>query len=193
MRAPFIFMLALPIAAISIATLAQPASPETPRLIPDPALIPAPDDHAALEREAIQRTIDALYAVISGPAGERDWQRFQSLFAENARLTHVVHRRDATVAVMSLTPAEFAERNGPFLKENPFFETEVSSRVETYANLAHVWSTYESRRAKDEAPFTRGINSIQLVKSTADDWKILAVTWDSEASGRPIPDYYLRD
>jgi len=36
--------------------------------------------------------IAALYNVISGPAGERDWNRLRSLFLPDARLT-AVHKK----------------------------------------------------------------------------------------------------
>ncbi len=143
------------------------------------------------DQEAVQAQVDALYAIISGPAGDRDWDRFRSLFVEGARLAQVFHRPDGTGGVSSLTPDEFAERSGAYLLENAFYETELSGRMEIYAGLAHVWSTYESRREPNAEPFTRGINSIQLVKAPGEDaWKILAVTWDSEASGIEIPAKY---
>ena len=39
--------------------------------------------------KSIDSILTALYAVISGPAGDRDWNRFRSLFAKDARLTSV--------------------------------------------------------------------------------------------------------
>ncbi len=55
----------------------------------------------------------------------------------------------------------------------------------------HVFSTYESRRAKaDEKPFARGINSIQLMQHGG-RWWIVTVMWDSERPDNPIPAKYL--
>ena len=38
------------------------------------------------DEEEIGALIAEVYEVISGPAGERDWERFRSLFAHGARL-----------------------------------------------------------------------------------------------------------
>ena len=40
----------------------------------------------ASDSDSIDTAVRACYDVISGPAGTRDWARFQSLFAEGARL-----------------------------------------------------------------------------------------------------------
>ena len=61
----------------------------------------------------------------------------------------------------------------------------MSRRVETFGNIAHVFSTYESRRAPGEKPFARGINSFQLVRD-AKGWKVMTILWDSEREGNPI-------
>lgn len=161
-------------------------SPEVPRDASAVELIP--DDRAL-----VQSQIDALYEVLSGPAGDRDWDRFKSLFVDGARMTQVFHRQDGTGGVSSQSTDEFGERSGEYLKTHAFYETELSSRVEIYGGLAHAWSTYESRRDPEGEPFMRGINSIQLVKAPGKDvWKILAVTWDSEGSGVEIPARYTK-
>ncbi len=62
--------------------------------------------------------------------------------------------------------------------------------METFGNIAHVFSTYESRRAPGEKPFARGINSFQLAK-TGNAWKVVTILWDAEREGSPIPEKYL--
>jgi hypothetical protein len=57
--------------------------------------------------------------------------------------------------------------------------------------MAEVWSTYESRRNKDDAkPFARGINRFQLMKD-GDRYWIVQIFWDAERPGTPIPAKYL--
>jgi hypothetical protein len=84
----------------------------------------------------------------------------------------------------------YAASRGPILERAPFWETEIARRVERFGNIAHVWSTYESRRSPDEAPFMRGINSIQLYHD-GDRWWVVAVLWDHEREGHPLPAAYL--
>jgi len=139
--------------------------------------------------DSIESAVRACYDVISGPAGTRDWVRFRSLFAEGARLIPI--RQTAQGSLPSvMTPEAYEKRAGANFEKNAFYESEVARRVETFGDIAHVFSTYESRRAPGEKPFARGINSFQLVKTGA-AWKIMTILWDSEREGLMIPDKYL--
>ena len=74
---------------------------------------------------------------------------------------------------------------------NGFYEKEIARRAESFGRIAHVFSTYASRRAPaDSLPFARGINSFQLVK-TAQGWKVMTILWDAEREGNPLPEKYL--
>jgi hypothetical protein len=142
----------------------------------------------AADGDSIDSTVHALYDVISGPAGTRDWARFRSMFADGARLIPIrVTPQGSDPAVM--TPGDYEKRAGANFEKNAFYESEVARRVETFGNIAHVFSTYESRRAPGEKPFARGINSFQLVK-TAAGWKVMTILWDSERDGNPLPEKY---
>jgi hypothetical protein len=143
----------------------------------------------ASDGDSIDSAVRACYDVISGPAGTRDWARFHSLFAEGARLIPIRVTPEASGPVV-MTPADYEKRAGANFEKNAFYESEVSHRVETFGNIAHVFSTYESRRAPGEKPFARGINSFQLVK-IATGWKIMTILWDSERDGNPLPAKYL--
>jgi hypothetical protein len=139
--------------------------------------------------DSIESAVHACYDVISGPAGTRDWVRFRSLFAEGARLIPI--RQTAAGSLPSvMTPEDYEKRAGANFEKAAFYESEVARRVETFGDIAHVFSTYESRRAPGEKPFARGINSFQLVKTGA-VWKIMTILWDSEREGLMIPDKYL--
>ena len=48
--------------------------------------------------KSIDSILTALYGVISGPAGERDWNRFRSLFLPQARLTAAVKKAESELA-----------------------------------------------------------------------------------------------
>jgi hypothetical protein len=143
----------------------------------------------ASDGDSIDSAVRACYDVISGPAGTRDWVRFRSLFADGARLIPVRTTPEGSSPVV-MTPAEYEKRAGANFEKAPFYESEVAHRVETFGNVAHVFSTYESRRAPGEKPFARGINSFQLVK-TESGWKIMTILWDTEREGNPLPAKYL--
>lgn len=136
--------------------------------------------------------IAALYASISGPAGQkRDWERFRSLFIPDARLVVARPRRpEGPVPPRVMTPEQYIAGSGG-LEQNGFFEREISRVTETFGGVTHRFSTYESRRrAEDPAPFARGINSIQLLND-GQRWWIVTVFWDSERPNNPIPPKYL--
>ena len=142
------------------------------------------------DTDSVDTVVRAVYDVISGPAGSRDWARFRSLFAEGARLIPIRVNADTSSASV-MTPDEYAQRAGANFEKTAFYESEAARRVEAFGNIAHVFSTYESRRAPGEKPFARGINSFQLVK-IGNAWKVMTILWDSERPANPIPEKYLK-
>jgi len=85
----------------------------------------------------------------------------------------------------------FIARVEPFFDESGFYEKEIARRTEQFGQIAHVWSTYESRHSEDDPePFMRGINSIQLFND-GKRWWIVSIYWQQENAGAPIPEKYL--
>jgi hypothetical protein len=146
--------------------------------------------------ESIDAIIRATYDVISGPAGKkRDWDRERSLFFPGARLiptATVPGRNDVDLRPLVLDVEGYIARVEPLFAKEGFYETEVARRVEQFGRIAHVWSTYESRRdPKDPEPFMRGINSIQLFNDGA-RWWILSIYWQHESAPDRLPEKYLQ-
>ena len=137
--------------------------------------------------------IASLYDVISGPAGQkRDWDRMRSLFIPGARLIPT-SRQQATglIGTRVLDVEGYISASGASLEKNGFFEKEVARKTEIFGNIAHVFSTYESRRnADDVKPIARGINSIQLMND-GKRWWVVTVYWQAEGPDNPIPGKYL--
>ena len=171
-------------------TTPQPTPPaQTPAAASTPQATSAdPKDVATMDA-----IVAALYDVISGPAGQkRDWDRFRSLFVTGARLRPTGKRPTGEVASRVRSPEDYIQGSGPVLERDGFFEKEVSRRVEKFGNIAHIFSTYEARRkADDEKPFLRGINSIQLMND-GKRWWIVTVFWQAEDAANPLPAEYLR-
>ena len=145
--------------------------------------------------ESIDAIISAAYDVISGPAGSpRDWDRERSLFFPGARLiptATVAGRNDIELAPLILDVEGYIARVEPLFAKSGFYEKEIARRVEHFGSIAHVWSTYESRRdPSDPEPFMRGINSIQLFHD-GNRWWILSIYWQHESTSQPLPNQYL--
>jgi hypothetical protein len=145
--------------------------------------------------ESIDAIIAAAYDVISGPAGKkRDWDRERSLFGPRGQLipTAIVPgQTDVDLAPLVLDVEGYIARVEPLFVQEGFYETEVAQRVEQFGQIAHVWSTYESRHDPSEPePFMRGINSFQLFND-GKRWWILSVYWQHESTQHPLPQKYL--
>ena len=152
------------------------------------ASAPAPRPEDVATPEAI---VTALYDVISGPKGQaRDWNRFRSLFAPDARMIPMGKRPDGTVGHRTLTPEDYITRSEKLLIEDGFREREVSRVVEQFGPLVHVFSTYEAFRKEEPKPFMRGINSIQVMHD-GKRWWLVTVAWTAETPELPLPAKYL--
>jgi hypothetical protein len=166
-------------------TLAAPLAAQAPTSTPSPA--PRTEDVSTIEG-----IIAALYASISGPKDvERDWDRLRTLFVPDARMMPTGRRQNGERVRLVWDIEEYIKAAGPGLKQNGFYEREISSRVDRFGQVAHVFSTYESRfTPEDPKPFQRGINSIQLWNDGS-RWWILSVFWQGESEAAPIPAEYL--
>jgi hypothetical protein len=166
---------------------------------------PAPPPMAATEDvESLDAIIAALYDVISGekigPEGQnqRDWDRFLSLFhPELGRLiplrANAQDPENPKWQAMGMAPADYVTMGKTWMSSQAFYEKEVHRVEEVFGGIAHVWSTYEGRDAKDaETPMLRGVNSIQAMFD-GDRWWILVVAWDAERPDQPLPAKYLPD
>ena len=150
-----------------------------------------------------EQIVAALYDTISGPAGQRDWDRLRSLFIPGGRLMPTGPRLppgaspDAPpteaeeFATQVLDVEGYVERADKFFREHGFFEREVASRADGFGHIMHVFSTYESRHREDDPePFARGINSIQLMNDGR-RWWVVSIFWEAEGPQAPIPREYL--
>jgi hypothetical protein len=139
---------------------------------------------------SLDAIVAAYYDVHSGPRGTpRNWSRFSSLFASEARLTRVGGAgADRRPAVM--TPDDYRSIVAVDL-EKGVFAREVSRKVDQFGSVAQVFSTYEYRRmATDSTAFARGINSLQLMNDGT-RWWITSVSWEEERADNRIPAKYL--
>lgn len=184
LRTALVWAVLAPVMASDVAAQqpAAPASPVVQRL-------------AAAKAEdvtTIDGIITALYGAISGPKGQaRDWNRMRSLFVPEARLMPTVNRQAGGRGVAVLSVNDYIASSGQFLVDTGFREREVARKVETFGSITHVFSTYESFRGDETAPFMRGINSIQLFNDGTRYW-VLSVFWDAERPGLQIPEKYLK-
>lgn len=190
--------LAVMFCAIAVATAQEKQKPSpipTPSPMPKQMMneIPAPPAANPADVVSVDSIIAAVYDVISGPAGKkRDWDRMRSLFVPGARLIPTGPRQAGGYGSRVLTVDEYIERASGIFEKEGFFEREAARQMEQFGQIAHAFSTYESRHAPDDAkPFQRGINSIQLMND-GKRWWIVTIFWEGEDEKTPLPDKYLK-
>ena len=128
----------------------------------------------------IGAAIDEMYAMISGPAGARDWSRQANCFLPEARQVRTWVDEQGRPVKKSMSLDEYARDTTPFFEANDFYEVETGRRIDLFGNSAHVWSAYEARRSPDDADVERrGINSIQLFNDPDRGWRIIHMIWDN--------------
>lgn len=132
--------------------------------------------------------IKAYYEVVSGPAGPKQTERDKSLHHPMANVMVSGITRSGEPFLRAMTLKEF-HANVP---QDAFYESEIHRVTETFGNITHVWSTYESRDQLNGPVTGRGINSIQLYFD-GERWWILNWIYDSERTGNEIPLKYLSE
>ncbi len=174
----------------AVLALAAPAFAQQPAAAPAPAAAAVHANPADVS--SVDGIVAALYDVISGPAGKpRDWSRMRSLFAPEGGLRAVAMRPDGSLVSRYMTVEDYISRNGPVFEKNAFFETELARTTETFGQIVHVFSTYESRHEPKGEPFQRGINSIQLYND-GQRWWIASVLWRGADDKLKLPERYLK-
>jgi hypothetical protein len=154
---------------------------------------PTPPSANPADVSSMDAIIAAVYDVISGPAGKkRDWDRMRSLFVPGARLIPTGARQTGGYNSRVLTVEDYVTRGSGFFEKEGFYEQEAARQTEMFGQIAHVFSTYESRHSADDAkPFQRGINSIQLMND-GKRWWIVTIFWQAEDEKNRLPEKYLK-
>lgn len=150
-----------------------------------PTIEPRAEDVSSLDG-----IIKAFYEVVSGPAGKpREWARDRTLYIADVRFVAVRRDKAGTIVPRIQDHQAYVDSSDSVSREG-FFETEIHRVTERFGPIAHVWSTYESRRTQDGPVIARGINSIELFWD-GKRWWIANAIWTDERPDLPIPSEYL--
>jgi hypothetical protein len=153
---------------------------------------PAAPEAAPADVESIDAILAALYEVISGPAGERNWDRFRSLFAPGGLLVPAAPRPDGTAPVRTLGVEDYVRVSGDYFRQNAFYEDEIGRKLDRFGNVANAMSAYASRHTPEGEPFARGVNSITMI-SDGTRWFVVSIAWDVDREGNPLPEYVTEE
>lgn len=125
-----------------------------------------------------------LYAVISQPAGKRDWESARHLYHPRATMVRTGIGNDGQPFVLAMTFDEYVHNAEALLKDVTFSEVEISQQASVFGNIARVASIYEFeyRRDDDDVRRGRGVNFFNFVNAGA-GWKVMNIVWDNERDG----------
>jgi hypothetical protein len=127
----------------------------------------------------IDGIIKAFYEVVSGEAGEkRQWERDLSIHNPNAIYSYL-DNINGELKQVTISLKDFHKETDAMVMEQAFYESEINREVRIFGNIAHVWSTYETRLIKNGPVARRGINSIQLFFENG-KWSIVSLIFERE-------------
>jgi hypothetical protein len=140
------------------------------------------------------KTIDALmkasYEVVSGEKNaKRQWERDNYLHHPKAVYYYFDKKKQEQV---TMTLPEFHKETDDMVLNTAFYESEINREVRIFGNIAHVWSTYQTKLEKDGKVARRGINSIQLIFEH-NRWYIISWTFSGETDKNIIPKTFDRN
>ena len=139
------------------------------------------DEIYPLEKDiaTIDGIIKAFYEVVSGDAGEkRQWERDISIHNPKAIYSYL-DIIDGELQQVTMSLQDFHKRTDAMVMETAFYESEIYREVRLFGNIAHVWSTYETRLVKNGVVARKGINSIQLFFDNG-KWSIISLIFERE-------------
>jgi hypothetical protein len=147
----------------------------------------APAGGLASDVASIDGIVRAFYDVVSGPPGRpRQWRRDSTLYLPTHHFHATGGRARDGGGVRMMDHATFAAITDSLHTPLGFHEREIRRVTHRFGNVAHVLSSYESRRAPDGPVTGRGVNSLQLVWDGA-RWWIASTAWDAERPDNPLP------
>jgi len=151
-----------------------------------PTISPRPEDVSSVDG-----IMKAFYEVISGPAGEaRQWSRDRTLYIPGVRFVSMGVNAKGEPLAHVMDHQQFVDSTDTDLTAKGFFEWEIHRETKRFGNIAHIFSTYESRITKDGPMIARGVNSIELYWD-GKRWWIAGAIWDEERKDNPLPKDFL--
>ncbi len=129
---------------------------------------------------SIDGVVNETLNVLTGPKGEdRDWEWFQTLFTDDARIVVTIDQANKPRSQASLDLDRFIKQAGPVYKMRGFQEYELKKTVLEYNGIATVFQSFAAIQGQDTS---YGINTYHLIRF-GDEWKINQILFANNANG----------
>ncbi|WP_299272598.1 hypothetical protein [uncultured Psychroserpens sp.] len=139
------------------------------------------------DTNSVDGVINATYDILSGEAGERDWESFKALFHQSAKMGATILGKDGKRSFYGFTVDQYILNNDAFLKKSDFYEEEIGRKELVFGGVAMVYSAFHYKFSEAGKIEARGINCIQLIKEKG-RWWITSLIWEDESENNKIPD-----
>lgn len=135
------------------------------------------------DRRVIRAMINEDYAMLSGPAGPRPYDRVKHHYHPRATMVRTgVDEKGAPFATVMSVDDHHADVDRK-LADIAFLEEEIDHQCEVFGNIARVRSLYRSVYGTGAAAREgRGVNFYNLIREDG-VWKIMSIVWDNERPG----------
>lgn len=178
-------LFALVLAGLVATSIAQSAN-DAKKHLDVPTIVPRAEDVATIDG-----IMKAFYDVISGPASQaRQWSRDRTLYIPDIRFVAMSEDKGGKPVAHVVSHQQFVDASDSILVKEGFYESEINRVTQKFGNIAHVFSTYESRQKAHGPVIARGINSVELFYD-GKRWWIASNIWDDERPDNPLPAEYL--
>jgi hypothetical protein len=139
------------------------------------------------EFATIDQLMTALYASISGPPGEQDFELSRRIYHPDVRLVRTRLDEAGRPVALSFSADDYEANAKALLAGIPFHEVETGRRVVRFGNVAQVFSAYEARTAPEGGELIkRGMNCAHLFDDGT-RWWLMHMIWDDEREGVEVP------
>jgi hypothetical protein len=132
--------------------------------------------------------VTELYGLVTFEAGrEPDWNQVRGLFIPEAVIVLRTSREQTSIFSVDEFVKDFVtfiERANA--RETGFSERIIRMRSTVFGDMAHVLVLYEASIPGSPRPPQQGVDSFLLTRKD-DQWRIVAVTNEVPAPGRPLP------
>ncbi|HYB53692.1 MAG TPA: hypothetical protein VEG84_07490 [Thermoanaerobaculia bacterium] len=140
---------------------------------------------------SIDGIVKAYYDVITGPPGKpREWSRDRTLYISDLRFVAMSVDKQGQPVARIQSHQQYVDGSDAQMVARGFDEHEIHRITQRFGNIAHVFSTYETREKPGGPLIGRGINSIELFWD-GKRWWIASAIWDDERPDNPLPKEYL--
>jgi hypothetical protein len=155
-------------------------------------IAPPQAEERAMHDRGIEALVTSLYeAFCFDPGGQADWKKMEALFAKGASFVAPIQQGRA---VRIVDTAGFIDDfkgwiAGSEVGRTGLHERVLRTRIERFANIAHVYVTFEGFVPGEERAQTLGVDSLQLVLDRG-QWKVASFTSQYTNAELPLPELF---